>query len=343
MIIEEIIEQYFQDIDYHLKMRIDEERGVFPNYHDFIIDIYHELIKKKPIYIGDYYMYSIIYTPKTDEFIDNIEVSCCVYSDMNNLESSKFINTKKNGMDLTKDGKLTNCKIIVSLNGENGKIPKNEFLYTLIHEMQHAYRYWNILSQNNGKLDSAEEYRRERYDRNQYAADTARKNSKENNESEALFLDRLITMSLYDLDNDEINAYSSEIYEYIKQNEYINIKNYREYINDIEIFKKLKIASNTIKIIDNKLSSDNKEYYYTIFAMSYDKFFNNNSKFSEKKRAMLIRQYLIRKLNRGYKQATKVLMHALTDNNRIVNESTQSIISYRNVDISNLLKKFDVF
>ena len=311
-----IIYDFFEEID---KKSLNEAHGVLLNYSDYIFEVYNELIKIKPVLVdSNIYKYSLkdYHLNIEGSFIDNVSIDLFLYINKRPDNSSEYVVNENNESDLTKDLKLKDANFILRMTSKDVNIDREEFRNVFVHELHHAYRYWSLLTKNNNTIPDGEQYRNRRY-----KDIFIRKSILTNNTKAERILDEILGC-LYFLDENEINSFCAETYDYIKNNENINISNYYTKLNDLQMYKYIHRCSNILSDLDEMLFNENtKQYIEAICKDAYDTIFGKN-KFSENKCTILLRQYISKKILRANKQFSKTIRNALNDFNRNIKENT---------------------
>ena len=201
--------------------RIDESKGIVDDYLPITEELYDALIRTEPIPFNNetaYLAYSLLnYEFKqTDLFM----ASCSIVV---------FTGTKDNSNFLGRDAKIlkdsyrminSNFTIRIEdkfLDSENGK---KEFYELMAHELQHAYRFYNIFLSNNS-YNNEEFERMKRYN----DAYNVQRNTSNPIEYE-------VSTIYYLSDRNEISSESNKLYEYLRNHNEINEGNINEYFNE---------------------------------------------------------------------------------------------------------------
>lgn len=309
------------DIDYNLFLdnlkneyicnlfenKINEEHGVNKDYLTLANEIYEALLKYGVNrYIGNEYIYALRnYKPSTETFIESLTISCFI--NVNGVESS--FNFRNDMPHLTKNMKIKNIAISISTKCDvnNSKVPdKNDFIINFCHEFHHAYRYWNIINKNNGSLDNGEQILKDR-----------NKNIKSvqlnyNFEKGSVFDDfyRKFLEYAYYANNDEINAFSSEVYEFLRQNPEFDKNSILTDLHKIPAYEAVEKLRESIIFID-KIPKKNKIALSAAQSICNDvlKFGNVNINHS----LIVLRQFFAKAYEKQERQFFKVLRKSLND------------------------------
>ena len=314
------------------KNKLNEERGVNKDYLPLANEIYDALLKYGVNrYIGDGYVYALRnYKPKTDTFIDSLTVSCFI--NISGIESS--FSFKHEVPHLTKSMKINNIAINISVkNDENNiKIPdKNDFIFNFCHEFHHAYRYYNIINKNNGSLSGSEQILK---DRNK-SIKNVELNYKFDHESVFDYFYKAFLEYAYHANNDEINAFSSEVYEFLRQNPDFDKNSILTDLNKIPSYEAVESLRDSIVFIDT-ISKKNDEYgIYHIASAAAQSICNDVLKFGNVNRnhaLLVLRQFFAKAYEKQERQFFKVLKKALNDlGNKNIREEKNMI---KNIFIS---------
>lgn len=303
---------------------LNEERGVYKTYEPLAEEIYNAIINTKPRMLSDsLYMFRLMrYVPKTESFIGDITIMCFI-----GMDKESSFDIIENELNLSKEIKLKNCIIRMFVNKDrNNNIPdKNDFIQTFCHELHHAYRYYCIISKNNGKLTDGEELSNSILKSCQKYSELI--NDKDD-ESFGKYTEYLVNM-IYLANNNEINAYSSEVYEYLKQHSDINQYNFAENLSSIPVYSLYnKLKSCLILLDKEKDDMSLKQASQSVC----DKILHIKSNVNNSN--MKLRQYLAHKLEKFQSQFFKVAKNALYDLGRYGKTNEDFI---RDIKISNQL------
>ena len=314
--------EVFNNEIFEIENIITESHGVVMYYLKYMMDIYNGLQNvKRNIIDSNLYLYRLEnYKMDEDCFTETVTVSVYVYTDNPKELTSEYIQNDNFKTDLNGNFKLSNCEFKICLYNHDGIIDKNDLFESLSHEINHAYRYWSIISKNNGELKNSEKYRQDRYFDSLNRTDNMISNIGINETTSKV---KEIMNVLYFLDNSEINSYCSETYELIRQNQKINSSTLNLYINEFNMNNWLNKTERLIIDLDDGVTNEEtKEYYYTVCKFVFDNFFGKKD-FSERKSFILLRQYISRKYYKAGKQFYKVIRNAFKDFGRI-NENKKS-------------------
>ena len=225
---------------------LQESKGIIDDYDNIIKEIYNSLIATIPIPFNNdicYLMYNLDdYNMIQDCFIKNLTVNVFTNS---NGDNSYFDGGKCN---LIQDGeKLSNVVFGIYINNKflNSENGKNEFFLTMTHELQHAYRFFNICLTNQSCIDK-ENNKKEIYRRSLI-------DGSENN------LEMKVKTIYYISERDEIMSEANKLFEYIKQTKELNIHTLKDYENDsLPLYTIVMSLKNTVEMFDTFVTKRNK-------------------------------------------------------------------------------------
>ena len=321
--------------EYMNEYTINEEHGVNKFYELISEELYNAIISLKPIIIdkGIYEFSLNNYEPKSDIFIKEMSVKCFV-----GLEGNSVFIPNKNTSNISKDGKLINVefRFYVEPDKSNQKIPdKDEFYLNLCHEFNHAFRYFRIIGQNNSNLPVGEELIKDRYDR----VEKIKNNFKFEDKDKFSSYLKMFLNACHFTNDDEINAYSSEIYEFLKQHQEINKFNIFDNFKSIPSYFILIFLRNCIVLIDKASVNDDIIVKYVAFTICTEVLLFKKA--NEKNSLMLLRQFFAKKFEQYQRQFFKVVRKALYDLGRYGKNDISEIIKnvYINKQMSEILNK----
>lgn len=291
---------------------INEERGVNKDYLPIANELYDALLKYGSVKLIDYgYEYELHnYKPLIDTFFESISIECYI----NVMGSTSSFDVRMGEPQLHKNMKLNNIKIklAVSSDSNNIKIPdKEEFIINFCHEFHHAYRYWNIINKNNGSLSGSEQILK---DRN---ANIQRVKNSFNFKYTQMF-DYCLKSFLeyaYFANSDEINAFSAEIYEFLRQHPEISRGNVMDRLDEIPSYESVSslrdaiVFTDSISRIDNEKDKDSAMYAAQSVCNDILRFGN----VSKQHALLVLRQFFAKAYEKQERQFFKVLRNALCD------------------------------
>lgn len=305
----DINELYLTDI---MLDSLNENLGVYGNYEDIVEEIYEKILKAKPHLMDrGIYQYNLLGIKlETDSFLDSLNIICFVNSTKSNLGSS--FNVIDDSMHLTKDVKLKNIffKITCEPSSNDITIPdKNSFRNEFIHELHHAYRYFSIISKNNGMPKSEEMKYQSIKNSNKVASKL-----KETPKSKIIdFYDKL-NYAVYITSDDEINAMATEVYEFIKSNKEITPYNFGEKYASIPVYKQVQGLEWLLGEFDSLLTEKDEDF--EIACMEIAKHVMGWKPKDNKRAAMLLRQYFAKKYEKMSHQFFKRAKSAFVNENK---------------------------
>ena len=230
---------------------LQESRGIVDDYDAIINEIYNAVVSTQPFSFNNetcYLLYHLTnYQMEQECFIQQLNVM--VKTNANNKDSYF------DGGDCTIIGdgsKLNNVTFNISigekfLNTNNGK---KEFFLSMSHELQHAYRFFNICLTNQTNVDN-ENKRKKIYQRSII-------------NGEEKYIQRNVKELYYKTEKDEIMSEANRLFEFIRQNEYINSHNYKEYEEELPLYTTVETLKDSAKTFDKFLK--NKEVYNDVIS-----------------------------------------------------------------------------
>lgn len=231
-------------------------------------------------------------------------------------------------IDMLKDGKLVNPIFRVELFEKNkGKVSYGPFKQLMLHEVHHAYRWYNI---------NMKSFRNDNEDKR---IDTYQYFNQHKNDDD---VSNLLSNIFYLIDDDEINAFSTEVYAIIEDNPDIDAGSYRWYLNEFPTYRHIKSLEKALHFFEHMgMNTDYEKNYYNNVSDIMNSAFKT-SLTPRENRIKLINQ-LSNKILKKYKQFYKVLNKALVDFNRPCNmtESNRNIGKFLIEDLENSYKYFD--
>jgi hypothetical protein len=230
--------------------RIDESRGIVDDYLPIVDELYAALVNEMPMALNieeSYLVYTLIdYKLKQD----NVFLGSCTVVVLTGIEGGDSRFDFSNSTISRDASKLLDAKFTIRigskmLNSENGK---NEFYEMMAHELQHAYRYYNIFLSNNSYQD--EEINKYRKYVNSL---NLMKNARSQDEYD-------IGTIYYISETNEISSESNKLYEYIRNHEEINEANVSEYYNELPLYSIKESLSSFLERIDYMAKQEGISY-----------------------------------------------------------------------------------
>lgn len=176
-------------------------------------------------------------------------------------------------------------------------IPPDVFSYLLTHEIHHAYRWYQIATSGNEEEIEKETNRRTAYQR--YRADKDADNS-----------ESVVNTVLYNTEQNEINAFATEVYAYIRSHPEINQYNFREHENNFAIKQKINSIRRNLPKFQQMTLKTNPSFWRNI-SDKINKFYKTNNSAAANRKWFIRRcAYAVTFMDRQY---TKVLHKALAD------------------------------
>lgn len=216
---------------------LQETRGIVDDYDKIIDEIYEEIIFTKPIPFNNencYLQYRLEnYKMKQDCFIESLSIR--VNTGLNDKDS--YFDGGK--CELIKDGtKLKKCIFSISINEKflNTENAQKEFYLVMSHELQHAYRFFNICLTNQAYIDN-ENNKKEIYQRSILKGDEK-------------YIEQNVKTLYYLSERDEIMSEVNKLFEYVRQNKEINYFNYKDYEQKFPLYTLIKNLEESAKMFD---------------------------------------------------------------------------------------------
>lgn len=191
------------------------EGTIHSSFHDLINDLWDKIINIEPIYVDGYYAIVFENLNVDNDVINNFEKLVICWG---NTNFSSMFNSFNDSTIIDDNGKISNVIIRISLN----ELTKTNFSLEMMHELNHLYRFFNIIKNNSLDNIEKEKYRLLKY------------NDIINNEDESI-ISQLIKTSYYYSEKDEINSIISELYEYFYNTEEINRNNYKNFLKKTSV------------------------------------------------------------------------------------------------------------
>lgn len=290
----------------YFTLRLDEASGVINNYNNIGEELYNciSTVKPKLVEPGLYIRIVDNYVLRYNCFIKSININ--YFSCAKDVEyDSKFI--PKNDLEhLSDDGKLINCTIQIGEETDNPSIVnKNHFIHVFSHEVEHAYRYFSILSQNNGNTLASIKKSNDLYN----SAFKAKHETKYGND-----VFGMLRRAVYLIDNDEVSAFVNQTYEEIRQKNYINRNNITNYFNEFRMYRENLVLKNIVDVFDELIKKENgRKVCNEFLEQTY------GNRYTGSKAIKMFRQRLIAALDYRIDKFLKIVSKALIDFNRVNN------------------------
>ena len=224
---------------------IRESQGIIDNYYSIIDEIYDAMVNAIKFTNNDSYSYIQYvlnnYEIKQDCFLKTVNIRVLAGRKGPNYHGSHFERNYDN-IELSSDLKLLNAKFTIGINDNElfTKESKNAFFRKMAHELQHAFRYYNICISNNASIEN------ERTSVARYG-NIVNTLSNKSNETYANFL----APNLYMISKNEIMSEAQELYEYIRQHEEINSSNLDKWLGGIPLYWRISRSGKFLKYLDN--------------------------------------------------------------------------------------------
>lgn len=302
-------EEYISD--FTNKGMIEESLGVYGAYGELVDEIFTEIIKKKPV-ISAYEFSNYVlmhYVPKTDCFISDISVICPVLS--KNVPSKFDLDT--DSLSFGKDMKLKNIIFTIpTMPSKDDKLRPdfNDFKIKFVHELHHAYRFFCIMVHNNGNIPDSENLNYTRLKAVQDIWDNVETTGDKDYDK---FLG-ILTNAIYYSNDDEINARSTEVYEYVKQHKDINNINFFKIYQDIPQYRPIAEMKWLISKMDEWQKQKDEKFYDMCAEVCETVMKIKNVK--REKAPFMLRQYFAKQYEKMERQFFKCAKKALVNEDR---------------------------
>lgn len=212
------------------------EGTIHSSFHTLINDLWMIVREAEPLYVDGYYAILFENLNVDNDIINNFEKLVICWGDVN---FNSMFNSFNDTTIIDENGKISNVVIRISLN----ELTKTNFSMEMMHELNHLYRFFNILKTNSLYNISSEKSRLLIY------------NNVINNENISIISSLIKTLYYYS-EKDEINSIVSELYEYFYNTEEINRNNYRDFLKNTSVnfaYNKInQCLSLMMKISDNE-------------------------------------------------------------------------------------------
>lgn len=221
---------------------LQESRGIVDDYDEIIEEIYNAVISTQPFPFNDkscYLLYRLInYNMEQECFIESLNM---IVKTVANDEDSYF--DGGNCVIIDDGSKLKNITFNISINEKflNTVNGKNEFFLIMSHELQHAYRFFNICLTNQTYVDNENERK------NIYQRAIINGNEK--------YIQGNVKELYYKTERDEIMSEVNKLFEYIRQNKNINSHNYKEYEKELPLYSTVETLKDSVRTFDKFLKN----------------------------------------------------------------------------------------
>lgn len=318
---------YTIEKDYFL-LNLNESVGVVDKYNNVGEEIYNALMSVKPILIesGFYLRELNSYKIKNDFFVENITIKYYSYL------KDYALKTKNDGgfvpeyekEHLNKENKLINCSIIFyEKTSDYEIINKDYFMSVFSHEISHAYRYYSILSVNNGLTSDSIKKSRSIYNLSKTAI------------SDDEYYKKVISIlkrMFYLIDKDEISAFMNQTYEEMRQKEYINNSNIQNHLGEFRMYRETELLKGLLSLFDNLiLTEKGKCACYEFLKYVY------GDRFAGKKSIRMFRQKVVScidyRINKFFTVVGKAFIDFNRKNNYLDDNKNELEMFIRNLDI----------
>lgn len=258
-------EQWLQEdllkVDYQSTVNESKEE-MFQTFDDIVKQLYKAVKNKKVHKIDNqYYIDALINLKKC--FIKNVKIT--VTFDINSTEQGYFLYGKSWYNFLT--DKIEDVYLgYIEITTSSPKINEREFYRSMFHELQHVYRHYFILKDEELKKRSKQD------------VETSQKKDTENylyNNFMKPSMGNFTKNLFYCLNTNELNSHFSEIYPFVKNNKDINFKNYKQYLDIIPGYEIIKRLYEYQHILNNDYIEQNP-FIKTEIGQSFFDVYNKN-------------------------------------------------------------------
>lgn len=277
-----------------------EERGVYDPILEIADELYHLISRSKPILVekGQYLIkinnYPIQTANKFLEIIKNIKV---YFGESIKPHQKSYFGYNDDTVNLSKNKKLINIGFTINLHNQENKVIYEDFKDVMIHELQHAYWYWNILTSPSINATEDEIARMQNY--------RCLKKTSSSDEEE------LVKTLFYVTERNEIEAFGVQLYNFILNNKDINQTNVFEKASKTDLGYNIIFLETIVKYIKNAP----KETKYKL-GQAYMKVFNRND-ITPKKAILMLYQRVVKEykymVDKFYQIAGKALLTAINE------------------------------
>ena len=208
----------------HTHQTIVESIGINDNYNVVVDEILDIVQKQKPILISDgHYLIRLNgLTLKCDvPFIKHFYSLRVNFGD--NVKNESYYNPQYD--NLNHQGQMVNIEVNISLHNKENVLNATKLRETLVHEIQHIYWLWNIITHGPRAIDD-------------YQSQAVEYTKVLSNISKAEEV-QLLKGIYYATSKDEINANATELYDIVKNNPLIYVNNAYETLKDHPYVKKM--------------------------------------------------------------------------------------------------------
>ena len=306
--------------------RIDESKGIVDDYLPIIDELYNTLIREKPMPFnieGSYLIHTLLNYEVTRE---DVFLGSCTIVVLTGIDGdSRFDFSDANVSKDTK--KLLGAKFTVRIKNKflESEIGKYEFYEVMAHELQHAYRFYNIFLSNNSYQDEKmEKYRKYVNSLN------LMKNAQSEDEYE-------IGTMYYISEMNEISSESNKLYEYLRNHTEINESNVLKYYEELPLFSIKTSLNSFLEKIDYMAKEEGFGYVNNIGEI-YKRIIRNNS-LSPSKAFIKFRARIINGSMFANRLFKRTLAKAFDDFNRRVNTPNGSNLATEMIETN---KDFDL-
>ena len=314
---------------------ITESMGIVDNYFSITNEIYDVISNEKPI-PNDPSLSHLIYVLNNyhlqqDCFIESVTIRV-----LSGKKGPKYhgsmVKTDYYDININKDGKIVDALFTIGIptNDIRDVKCKNIFYQEMAHEIQHLFRYYSICMNNNGAIEN------EKKNKNRYG-NIIKKLIKQNVD----IIEKSMVSLAYAFDDNELMSECNKLYEFIRQNEYINSNTFKKYFDDMPFYWRLNSCIKELTFLDDVMYSGDKNQIKKIGQIY--KTIMNIGNISDEKAFMKYRFTIIGKEERIRRLFYRTLNKAFDDFGRKISNDNLIEILEQNKDfeiLSEILKKY---
>ena len=275
-----------------------EERGIAENLLSINEELVEMILKQKPLLINSnlYLINCDGYKPQKEEFLTSFNNFKIYFGKGVKEEQESYFLVHKGYNHLDENNKLKDIDIILYIHQE--KLNKDVVSSELLHELQHAYWFWRILTSKNKNAKETYTKRMSHYKQCQIKYDDSP-------------YEKLIKDVYYTQDPNEINARGVQLYHLIISDPSINKGNVMDKLHQTSFFKDVEYFQYILTQLED-LSEDK----IISLGQVYNNIFNlNKTPYISFK---LFKQLVVRgyqtMLDKYYQIASKAINDAIQEN-----------------------------
>lgn len=234
--------------------KLDESRGIVDDYLPIVDELYNALLDENPVPFNNeiaYFQYVILdhRFKREDLFMESCDIVVFTGAEGN----SSFFGREAKIMNDSK--RMVGCKFTIRIENKflESESGKNEFYEIMAHELQHAYRFYNIFLSNNSYNDEEKEKMKRNI------------NAYEIQQNPSSRLEHDISIIYYISERNEISSEANKLYEYIRNHKEINDMNIEEHFNNnLPLYTTKVNLENFLEMMDSNLKEDDIAYVNSI-------------------------------------------------------------------------------